>query len=93
MYDPRVLLVELLEFAFSPESLLARMLAKHGDPLEAKRAYDACTKRHSRLRKELAAHLERWVAEGRVTAESGSSASLLLRKFLNRRPNAEGSGV
>ncbi|MCB9609032.1 MAG: hypothetical protein H6716_20740 [Polyangiaceae bacterium] len=92
-YDPRVLLVELLEFALSPESLLERMLAKHADPLTAKKAYDACTKRHSRLREQLAARLERWIADGRVTAEAGSSASLLLQKFLNRRPKAESSAV
>lgn len=89
-HDARILFDEMIEFALSPKSLLARTLGAHVDPLDGKRAYDACTQRHSRLRREMAQRLERGIANGHITAEAGSSAWLLLNKFLNRRPKAGG---
>lgn len=92
-FDARDLLREVVESALSPESLLERIQDEHSDPHAAKKFYDACTKRHSRLRGELAKRLEQRIADGVIGAEAGSRAELLLKKFLNRRPNVGGSSV
>ncbi|MCB9609692.1 MAG: hypothetical protein H6716_24075 [Polyangiaceae bacterium] len=92
-FDARDLLREIVESALSPGSLLERVRREHPDPAAAKTAYDACTKRHSRLRGELAKRLEQRIADGVIGAEAGSRAELLLKKFLNRRPNVGGSSV
>lgn len=77
---------QLCDFALEGGSLRQQLVSEFPDEAERTRAYDATTKRHSRLRGAVLAGIASRLRSGHTTEDEAVLDRLVINKILNRRP-------